>query len=275
MPSNPLLLSAREIAAQIRCKKVSPVEVARAHLDRIERLNPKLNAFVDYQPEVVLAQARHAEKAILRGDHLGPLHGVPVSIKSSMDVAGHLCEAGSRLRAGYIAAADAPLVGIVVAGMHGGGDDESVVGQGKRQIGMASRAAAIAVRDDDQRKAAATRRALQAPRSGSGRAGWWVVEWPRSGTTRPREWARRPHRALRRSGSPRGAWFEGLSRPRMSARPQSAPGAGSARDEPISWTRTPECRFTQNPGDSCSMCETAHRPDRRLEEIDDGLYRTP
>ena len=86
------------------------MDVARAHLDRIERLNPKLIAFVDYKPEVVLAQARDAEKAILRGDDLGPLHGVPVSIKSSIDVAGHLCEAGTRLRAGHIAAADAPLV---------------------------------------------------------------------------------------------------------------------------------------------------------------------
>ena len=109
MTSN-TLLSAREIAAQIRRKEVSPVDVARAHLDRIERLNPKLNAFVDYQPEAVLAQARDAEKAILRGDDVGPLHGVPVSIKSSIDVAGHLCEAGTRLRAGHIAAADAPLV---------------------------------------------------------------------------------------------------------------------------------------------------------------------
>ncbi len=86
------------------------MEVARAHLDRIERLNPTLNAFVDYQPETALRQARDAEKAILRGDTLGPLHGVPVSIKSSIDVAGHLSEAGTRLRAGYIAAADAPLV---------------------------------------------------------------------------------------------------------------------------------------------------------------------
>jgi Asp-tRNA(Asn)/Glu-tRNA(Gln) amidotransferase A subunit family amidase len=119
MSSSPhLLLSAREIAAQIRCKAVSPVEVARVHLDRIERLNPKLNAFVDCQPEAVLAQAREAEKAILRRDgdrdkdkdELGPLHGVPLSIKSSIDVAGHLCEAGSRLRAGYIASEDAPLV---------------------------------------------------------------------------------------------------------------------------------------------------------------------
>ncbi len=66
MTSNPTLLSAREIAAQIRRKKVSPVEVARAHLDRIERLNPRLNAFVDYKPDVVLAQARAAEKAMLR-----------------------------------------------------------------------------------------------------------------------------------------------------------------------------------------------------------------
>jgi Asp-tRNA(Asn)/Glu-tRNA(Gln) amidotransferase A subunit family amidase len=116
MASNDHLLSAREMAAQIRSKAVSPVEVARAHLDRIERLNPKLNAFVDCQPEAVLAQAREAEKAILRRgrdrdkDELGPLHGVPVSIKSSIDVAGHRCEAGTRLRAGYIASGDAPLV---------------------------------------------------------------------------------------------------------------------------------------------------------------------
>lgn len=110
MTSSPLLVSAREIAERIRRKEVSPVEVARSHLDRIESLNPKLNAFVDYKPEAVLAQARDAENAILRGDELGPLHGVPVSIKSAIDVAGHRCEAGTRLRAGYIAAEDAPLV---------------------------------------------------------------------------------------------------------------------------------------------------------------------
>ena len=110
MRSNPLLLSAREIAEQIRRKVVSPVEVARAHLDRIERLNPRLNAFVDYKPEAVLAQALEAEKAVLREDELGPLHGVPLSIKSAIDVAGHRCEAGTRLRAGRIAAVDAPLV---------------------------------------------------------------------------------------------------------------------------------------------------------------------
>lgn len=102
--------SARDIAEQVRAKEVSPVEVARLHLDRIERLNPKLNAFVDCQPEAVLAQARKAEKAVLAGGDLGPLHGVPLSIKSSIDVSGHRSESGTRLRAGYVAAADAPLV---------------------------------------------------------------------------------------------------------------------------------------------------------------------
>jgi Asp-tRNA(Asn)/Glu-tRNA(Gln) amidotransferase A subunit family amidase len=104
------LSSAREIATCIRKKDISPVEVAHVHLDRIERLNPSLNAFVDWKPEAALMQARAAEKAILRREEVGPLHGVPLSIKASIDVAGHRCEAGSRLRAGYIAAEDAPLV---------------------------------------------------------------------------------------------------------------------------------------------------------------------
>ncbi len=108
MSRNPL--SALEIAAQIRRKEISPVEVARSHLDHIACLNSRLNAFVDCKPEAVLAQAREVEKAILRGDALGPLHGVPLSIKSAIDVAGHLCESGTRLRAGRIAVEDAPLV---------------------------------------------------------------------------------------------------------------------------------------------------------------------
>jgi len=102
--------SATELASEIRHKSVSPVEVARAHLDRIERLNPKLNAFVDCKPEIVLEQAKQAEAAVMSGASLGPLHGVPLSIKASIDVMGHRCEAGTKLRAGYIAEHDAPLV---------------------------------------------------------------------------------------------------------------------------------------------------------------------
>jgi Asp-tRNA(Asn)/Glu-tRNA(Gln) amidotransferase A subunit family amidase len=104
------LPSASRIAAEIRSKSISPLEVARIHLERIERLNPKLNAFVDWRPKLVLHQAGDAEKAVMRADVLGPLHGVPISIKASIDVAGHRCEAGTRLRAGYVAAQDAPLV---------------------------------------------------------------------------------------------------------------------------------------------------------------------
>jgi len=102
--------SARAIAAHIRTKELSPVQVARFHINLIHRLNPKLNAFVDWKPEAVLACAGAAEKAVQRGDDLGPLHGVPLSIKASIDVAGYRSEAGTRLRAGYVARRDAPLV---------------------------------------------------------------------------------------------------------------------------------------------------------------------
>src|ERR1700704_3776919 len=105
-----LMLSAHEIAALIRRKTISPVEVARAHLEGIKRLNTRLNAFVDYHPESVLAQAAEAEKAVVRGDELGPLHGVPLSIKSAIDVTGHRCESGPRLRVGYVATEDATVV---------------------------------------------------------------------------------------------------------------------------------------------------------------------
>ena len=107
---SPALPSGSHIAAEIRSKSISPVEIARIHLERIERLNPKLNAFVDCQSELVMQQARDAEKAVMRGDVLGPLHGVPLSIKASIDVAGHRCEAGTRLRTGRVAEKNAPLV---------------------------------------------------------------------------------------------------------------------------------------------------------------------
>ncbi len=102
--------SAVEMARMIRDKKISPVELVQAHLDRIERLNPQLNAFVSVDSARALEAARKAEAAVLQGATVGPLHGVPVTIKSSIDVAGLRCETGSKLRAGHIAEADAPLV---------------------------------------------------------------------------------------------------------------------------------------------------------------------
>ena len=104
------LATAHRIADQIRRKEWSCTEVAQAHLVRIEKLNPSLNAFVHFQPEKILDQAKRAEKEVQRGAQLGLLHGVPLSIKSSIDVTGHRCEAGSRLRKGQVADTDAPLV---------------------------------------------------------------------------------------------------------------------------------------------------------------------
>ena len=103
-------LSAVDMAQQIREKKISPVDLTGAHLAKIERLNPKLNAFVHVDAEQVRSEARAAEAAVMSGSVLGPLHGVPISIKSSLDVAGLRCEAGTRLRAGHVATEDAPLV---------------------------------------------------------------------------------------------------------------------------------------------------------------------
>jgi len=103
-------LSAIAMAERIREKKLSPVELLEAHLGRIEKLNPKLNAFVQVDTEGARRQARAAETAVTRQEPLGPLHGVPISIKSSIDVMGLRCEAGTRLRAGLVASQDAPLV---------------------------------------------------------------------------------------------------------------------------------------------------------------------
>ncbi len=103
-------LSAVTMAEQIRKRALSPVELVEAHLARIEKLNPKLNAFVQVDVEGARRQARAAEEAVTRHEKLGPLHGVPISIKSSIEVNRMRCEAGSKLRAGLVAAQDAPLV---------------------------------------------------------------------------------------------------------------------------------------------------------------------
>src|SRR3954469_13260015 len=116
-------LSACEMAGLIRSRKLSPVELVQAHLDRIETVNPKTNAYVQVDAERALASGRHAEKAVLENKTLGPLHGVPISIKSAIGVAGMRCEAGTKLRTGHVATQDAPLVarlrraGAIILGM--------------------------------------------------------------------------------------------------------------------------------------------------------------
>jgi Asp-tRNA(Asn)/Glu-tRNA(Gln) amidotransferase A subunit family amidase len=105
-----VFLSAALMAERIRKKRLSPVEIVDAHLGQIERLNPTLNAFVQVDAEGARQAAQDAEIAVMHGKTLGPLHGIPISIKSSMAVAGMLCESGTRLRAGFVPVLDAPLV---------------------------------------------------------------------------------------------------------------------------------------------------------------------
>jgi len=101
--------SLTRIVELIRSGAVSPVEVAEAHLDQIGKLNPQLNAIVTLAPDL-LEKAKEAESALQRGGHVGPLHGVPVTIKDTIETAGLLSTSGSKLRADYIPAKDAPAV---------------------------------------------------------------------------------------------------------------------------------------------------------------------
>ncbi len=103
-------LSAVCMSEQIRQKKLSAVELVEAHLTRIEELNPRLNAFVHIDAAGARRQARIADAAVRNGKKLGVLHGVPLSIKSSVEVAGLRWEAGTKLRAGIVGERDAPLV---------------------------------------------------------------------------------------------------------------------------------------------------------------------
>ena len=85
---------ATKLAELIRTREISPVEVMKAHLDRIEAVNPKINAIVTIS-ENALQSAKEAEAAVQRGDELGPLHGVPFTVKDSIDTAGVRTQRGT------------------------------------------------------------------------------------------------------------------------------------------------------------------------------------
>ncbi|KOX16120.1 amidase [Nocardiopsis sp. NRRL B-16309] len=102
--------SATEIAAAIRGREVSAVEVVRSHLDRVEEANTDLAALADVRPEEALDQARRADRAVAAGADLGPLHGVPVSTKINTDQRGYATSNGVRAFAGRPAEQDAACV---------------------------------------------------------------------------------------------------------------------------------------------------------------------
>lgn len=94
----------------VQARKISPVELVDAHLRQIDAHGPELNAFVSVFSEQARADAKRAEAAVMRGEALGLLHGVPVTVKDSFDIAGRCTGCGSRFRAGHRAATDSTAV---------------------------------------------------------------------------------------------------------------------------------------------------------------------
>ena len=99
---------ATELAAKIRDKVLSPVEVVQAHLDRIEQLNSTLNAIVFFTDDP-LERAKEAEAAVMRGDHLGSFHGVPYTLKDCIETTGMRMSLGSKIYNDYISQQDAEV----------------------------------------------------------------------------------------------------------------------------------------------------------------------
>ena len=99
--------SASELLVLLTTKKISAIELANEYIRQIERLNPQINALVDFDPERVRSQARAIDAV---SNNLGPLAGLPVTVKSAISTAGYRCEVGSLVNRGSIPAQDATAV---------------------------------------------------------------------------------------------------------------------------------------------------------------------
>jgi aspartyl-tRNA(Asn)/glutamyl-tRNA(Gln) amidotransferase subunit A len=99
-------LTLSEAGQMISRKEISPVELTRAHLERIARLDPAINSFITVTAESALQAARQAEEAIGRGEYRGPLHGIPLAVKDLYETAGVRTTAGSKFFAETVPEAD-------------------------------------------------------------------------------------------------------------------------------------------------------------------------
>jgi amidase len=114
--------TARDLAAAMRRRELSAREVVTWHLERIDALNPRLNAVVSLRPETALAEADAADRLAAAGEPLGPLHGLPIAIKDLVDTAGITTTYGSRAFATHVPEVDSLLVqrlraaGVVIVG---------------------------------------------------------------------------------------------------------------------------------------------------------------
>lgn len=108
---NPIITSsASELADAIRSRKLTSKAVVEAHLEQIAKVNPKLNAIVQLTADTARKEADEADAALARGEIKGPLHGVPMTIKDTLETAGVICTGGTKGRANFVPKADATAV---------------------------------------------------------------------------------------------------------------------------------------------------------------------
>lgn len=107
---DPLFMSAAKLARLIRVKQLSATEVVKMHIARIEATSPKINAVVATCFERALFEAGEADEALAKGKQVGPLHGVPMTIKDSFDTQGVVSTGGTLGRKTFIPGADATVV---------------------------------------------------------------------------------------------------------------------------------------------------------------------
>jgi aspartyl-tRNA(Asn)/glutamyl-tRNA(Gln) amidotransferase subunit A len=110
LASSPTDWTLQQASGQVRQKKISPVELTRACLDRIERLNPQLNAFITVTADRALRQARELEGELQSGTWRGPLHGIPIGLKDLIDTEGVKTTCASAVFADRVPAEDAEVV---------------------------------------------------------------------------------------------------------------------------------------------------------------------
>ena len=103
-------LSATQLASLIEARQVSPEEALHAYLDRIEQVNPKVNAYITVCADEAMEQARQAGQEIQQGRYRGPLHGVPVGVKDQVHTTGILTTDASKIRADFVPTEDATVV---------------------------------------------------------------------------------------------------------------------------------------------------------------------
>jgi amidase len=103
-------MTASDIAAAVRARRLSALEVTQSHLDRMAAVNPAINAVVQEFPDEALEAARQVDAALARGEEAGPLAGVPVTIKVNVDQAGHATTNGLRILKDHVATQDSPVV---------------------------------------------------------------------------------------------------------------------------------------------------------------------